>query len=1174
MTDHSWVSAFDYLQSKTGFNEENFHKIHHWYTEKCGGDFDSVEDEQEVLQKMANQLKIKLDDDDDQGMALLRQCVVSDDESQCRTLVEHKLSQMKPITPRKSDPTTSVKPIASGFSSSTIRGMITTLTEIDCVLTIKKAFSEVSGFIQSFLLKPINRTNQPSTILNSDQEVLLDNQSILYHFIGQQVSERHTNASASPSDLTNFRLVEPIKVKDAFDEWTYDHLRGLFDLDLKPHTSNTTFPTRWCLSDNVSIYCRIQQIDSTGSTPSSLKNSDRSTSIPVDKFLRHSRSQDNSGRSSTRRAPFLDRSISEYPNSVNGSRKQDGQGTDDERDDLFSLMKEKSVPSVAELYADLHLVKLYFRYMLREHPAVKEIEDLAKIDIKCLSFAFEEIESEIFNDDKLFERMKEFFLPLTISEEELRRHWSSNGNIQCVWEEKRQNLHRKGKELERKLVEAQQIEQELSSKTDEIEEQIDETAKKSLAIKERQDSLEDSYKQKNMVTRFLQKKLKQGKRTEKEIEAVCEEYQRCKQIKDKLMSQLSKCKEKEKKASEKVEDLENQIEETKVALNRINTKLDKKPGPVDTQLVKPPRGLILYGPPGTGKSDILKRLAQKLGITLVSQPLAAGELNRPLVGQSEEILIALCSRCSHIPYAMCALAIDEIDSLAPKRGENSSEGKVDKISVLLSLIEGIKDVPNLMIFSATNRLHMMDEAFLRRLSGKFFVGRPSSQSRTSMLGRIPFWALDPELLDQLSIATTNFSGAAVKALGRAITTKCIKMNNAKPISEMDALTLADQIAQYHQIYIGSETLPRLLKRNQQDTSRRPIHSLSTDEKYTGRMIVDLHEQYVRMEVFEPKAKENECVLSVIERKLYPNETNVQTLLERLTAYGKSQNVQLLQLIDLNLLASQSAYDQTKIYETLKDRYDEYVSYTRSMIIYDMDALVGVNKSENDSNMGSSTSYTISNQGIYAYVLARFRDRVMEDNQGEKGDSIQRWAVAIIREPYLLRQFVADVQFPRSQREEEELETERRLAEKLLKCVKCQDFYIERENRMGSCNFHDGFLYDISTDELRRCTPSEALKELNVLECDAFQKRDSSDTYERQKNKFKWICCNETFSGVCKGGCKRGKHGFFWNEYQPSVHGVSTKKINPPQQVTIEQWENACVTNEEYEEKWQELRRDD
>ncbi len=146
---------------------------------------------------------------------------------------------------------------------------------------------------------------------------------------------------------------------------------------------------------------------------------------------------------------------------------------------------------------------------------------------------------------------------------------------------------------------------------------------------------------------------------------------------------------------------------------------------------------------------------------MVGPPLAAGELNRPLVGESERVLTALGLRCNHVPYAQCCMSIDEIDSLAPKRDQNASEGKVDKISVMLSMIDGIKDIRNLMIFSATNRLHMMDEAFLRRLSGKFFVGRPSSQARLTLLRQIPFWMVEPELLDRLAIATTNFSGAAI-----------------------------------------------------------------------------------------------------------------------------------------------------------------------------------------------------------------------------------------------------------------------------------------------------------------------------------------------------------------------------------------------------------------------------
>ena len=276
------------------------------------------------------------------------------------------------------------------------------------------------------------------------------------------------------------------------------------------------------------------------------------------------------------------------------------------------------------------------------------------------------------------------------------------------------------------------------------------------------------------------------------------------------------------------------------------------------------------------------------------------------------------------------------------------------------------------------------------------------------------------------------------------------MKLSEPISEVEALKLADRTAQEYQIFIGSETLPRLLIRNQQHLeSGRSVHPLPTNLAYTGRMIVDLQKQCIRFEVMKRIERTNKIQLAVVERELHSNETNVQTLLERLTAYGKSRNVQLLQLIDLNLLASQGAYDERKVYETLKDRYDECISYTKSMIIYDLDALVGVNKSESDSNTGRSVSYAVSNQSIYAYVLARFRDRAMEGTQDEQTDNVERWTVAVIREPFLLRQFSEEAQFPRTRREEEELEKKRRMAEELLKCVKCNNFYIEIENRMGT-----------------------------------------------------------------------------------------------------------------------------
>ena len=147
---------------------------------------------------------------------------------------------------------------------------------------------------------------------------------------------------------------------------------------------------------------------------------------------------------------------------------------------------------------------------------------------------------------------------------------------------------------------------------------------------------------------------------------------------------------------------------------------------------------------------------------MVAPAIAAGDLDRPLVGQSERVITDLCMRCHRIPYLMCCLSIDEIDSLAPKRTEKSKDGDASRLSVLLSVIEGIKDVRNLMFFCATNRINTMDEAFLRRMSGKYFVGRPSSHARKVILSGIRPWHLNPSMLEDLAMATTNFSGAALR----------------------------------------------------------------------------------------------------------------------------------------------------------------------------------------------------------------------------------------------------------------------------------------------------------------------------------------------------------------------------------------------------------------------------
>ncbi|CAF3886512.1 unnamed protein product [Rotaria sordida] len=594
----------------------------------------------------------------------------------------------------------------------------------------------------------------------------------------------------------------------------------------------------------------------------------------------------------------------------------------------------------------------------------------------------------------------------------------------------------------------------------------------------------------------------------------------------------------------------------------------------DRDLIKPNRGFIMYGPPGTGKSDIMSKLSVRMGVSMVAPPIAAGELNRPLVGESERIISDICMRCHRTPYLMCCVSIDEIDSLAPKRKDNSSDGNIAKLSVLLSVIDGIKDVPNLMIFCATNRLHMMDEAFLRRMSGKFFVGRPSSHARKSILSGMKSWHIPPHLLESLTMATTNFSGAALRALRRLITVHCIDMQRINPRYQLDYCTmlqLADTTARQYRIVIGSGTLPTLLLRvadrnplfenNQEPRARFNDLVNKKNSVYTGKIIVNLHGRRIDVEAINIHPITGECEKVVYLEYLTDSETSIQELLERLTVYGKSRNVQLLQLIDLNLLSAESAYDEKEKFEILKERLDECAAYRRSMIVYDLDSLIGINKSEGNSSMGRSTNLSLINHNVYTYVKDKFISAYIQSstfsNNDHNKDTIvneEKWSVMVIRDPFLLRQFCDDVVFTRPVSEIEEEEAEMRRVDQLIKCVQCNDFYLEQDNKMGVCVHHDGFIYDNHSLTLIQWGQQATIAQLLKEEAEAVKQSttnvltpEQKERLEREKQRFKYICCNQTVqaSGMM-GGCKRGKHS--------------------PANVTLIQWEYSCDHNREYQDK--------
>lgn len=121
------------------------------------------------------------------------------------------------------------------------------------------------------------------------------------------------------------------------------------------------------------------------------------------------------------------------------------------------------------------------------------------------------------------------------------------------------------------------------------------------------------------------------------------------------------------------------------------------------------------------------------------------------------------------------------------------------------------------------------------------------------------------------------------------------------------------------------------------------------------------------------------------------------------------------------------------------------------------------------------------------------------------------------------------------------------------------------DHVGNCVHHDGFVYDISAPHLPQYLPSEASLALHKIECDLINNPQQREELEREKGKYKWICCDATFTaGSGANGCKKGKHncGEQIEEEQQDRRYLD--------QNIVKQWEEECRRNQEYNVKWLSL----
>ncbi|MCW4047414.1 MAG: CDC48 family AAA ATPase [Candidatus Bathyarchaeota archaeon] len=204
--------------------------------------------------------------------------------------------------------------------------------------------------------------------------------------------------------------------------------------------------------------------------------------------------------------------------------------------------------------------------------------------------------------------------------------------------------------------------------------------------------------------------------------------------------------------------------------------------------IKPPKGILLYGPPGCGKTLLARAVATESEANFIS--IKGPEVFSKWVGESEKAIREVFRKARMAAPAV--IFLDEMDSLAPRRGLGFSDSGVTErvISQLLTEMDGIVTLEDIVVIAATNRPDMVDSAVLRpgRFDRLIYVPEPDEKSRLQVFKiYTKGMPLSKDVdLNQLAALTKYYSGADIEALCREAAMHALRRDiNSREVTMKD-----------------------------------------------------------------------------------------------------------------------------------------------------------------------------------------------------------------------------------------------------------------------------------------------------------------------------------------------------------------------------------------------------